>query len=630
MTDAERQSRISELERLIQEAKDAYYNHQPVVADEVYDAWEDELAELDAVNRLVISVGAPAVSEWKKVKHEVPLGSLSKVNALEEMTGWINAHAAGEPLFVVEKMDGISVHLKYVNGKLVQASTRGDGSVGEDITVNVAQMQGVPQTLPRKTSASFRGEIVLLKSDYERHFKVDYSNTRNAASGIAKRYDGRGCEHLTVFVYQVTKGIELTTEEEQFRYMSGLGFKVPNWYLSGMWLGIKTPHDIWCDYQQTTRDALDYDIDGLVVRLNDLSKQVALGQKDLRPIGAVAFKFMAVSRETVIRGITWQTGGTGRIAPVVQFDAVNMLGVSVTNASVYNYSAIKDFGLDVGSRVLVARANDVIPKIVKLVKGTGSVFPSPSQCPSCGSSTEWDGEYLTCPNKVKCPAQLVGRLAQWVKSLEILEWGGTLLEKLVSSGLAVSVPDLYRLTVDQIASLDRMGPKLAEKLLHNLHEKKVLPLEVILGSLSIPNVAEVTVKAVIDAGYDSLEKIKSVSLGNLSKVSGLGPVKARSLHSWLAANGHVLDALLAAGVVPQERMQGKFTSYSFCFTGEMQNKRSDLEAMVKDLGGEVKSSVTKKLTFLVLSDLTTTKAAQAQKYGVKCLSEEDFLAMVRS
>jgi DNA ligase (NAD+) len=209
-----------------------------------------------------------------------------------------------------------------------------------------------------------------------------------------------------------------------------------------------------------------------------------------------------------------------------------------------------------------------------------------------------------------------------------LDWGDVLLEKLVSAGLATSVPDLYQLTEDKLSELDRMGPKLASKLVANLHEKKVLPLETLLGSLSIPNVATSTVKAVIDAGYDDLEKIKSTSLGNLSKVSGLGPVKARSLHTWLAANGSLLAALLAAGVVPQERVRGKFTSLSFCFTGEMRNKRGDLENMVKGFGGEIKGSVTKKLSFLVLADTTTTKATQAKKYGVKCLSEDDFIAMV--
>lgn len=627
-TDAEMRSRISELERLISEAKDSYYNRQPAVADDVYDAWVDELSELDTVNRVVVSVGSPVVSEWAKVKHSTSMGSLNKVNAMEEMTDWVNLYAPGETLFLTEKLDGISLSARYVDGRFTQALTRGDGEIGEDITVNVAKMKGVPERLPKKVTCSLRGEIMLLKSDLADKFNGEYANTRNAASGISKRYDGRGCEHLTVFFYKVSEGLEFATEEEQFKFLSSMRLRTPSWVLSGMWMGIKTPHDIWIDYQQSKRDQLDYDIDGLVVRVNDLPKQFALGEKDLRPVGAVAFKFAPVTRESMLRGITWQTGGTGRITPVAQFDPVNLLGAMVSNASLYNAKYISDLKLDIGSRILVARANDVIPRVVALVRGVGTVAVAPKNCPSCNESTMQDGEYLVCTNHLGCSAQLVGRLSQWFKGIEVLEWGDVLLEKLVASKLVVSVPDLYRLTEEKLADLDRMGPKLAAKLLVNLHAKKVLPLEVMLGSLSIANVASSTVKAVIDFGCDDIDKMRAMSLGNLTKVPGLGPVKARSLHRWLSDNGHVLEDLRSAGVVPQERVKGKFTGLTFCFTGEMQNKRGDLEGMVKAIGGEVKSSVTKKLTYLVLADTTTTKAAAAQKYGVKCLSEDDFLALV--
>ena len=621
----DRVSRIAELEQLIAEARGNYYNRQPTVSDEVYDAWVDELAELDSVHRLVVAIGAPPVSEWVKVKHDTPMGSLNKVNTMEEMTEWVNLYAPGEPLFVTEKLDGISVQVKYVNGKLTQAATRGDGLVGENITQNVLKMKGIPSKLPRKLSFTARGEIVLCKSDHQKHFKDDYANTRNAASGISKRYDGRGCEHLSVYFYHVS-GPDFSTEDQQFKFLSELGFLTPSWVLSGMWLGVKTPHDIWIDYQQSKRDQLDYEIDGLVVRVNDLTKQFALGAKDLRPKGAVAFKFAAITRETIIRGFTWQTGGTGRITPVAQFDPVNLLGATVSNASVYNYKYIQDLGLDVGARVLVARANDVIPRVVSVVHGVGSTLPPIGRCASCGATTSWDGEYLVCPNKEGCPAQVVGRLSQWVKSLEILEWGDTLLERLVSSGLVKSVPDLYRLTQEQLADLDRMGGKSASKLLSNLRAKTNLPLEVVLGSLSIPGVATTTVKAVLDHGFSTLPEIRSAGLAKISKVPGIGPVKAQSLVGWLDANSELLADLLTV-ITLQERVKGRFTGLSFCFTGEMSNKRGDLEEMVKSAGGEVKASVTKKLSYLVLADTSTTKAAKAREYGVKCLSEVEFLQM---
>jgi len=628
MTDEERRARIAELEGLIGKARNDYYNKQPNVTDEVYDAWVDELSMLDAVNRVVVQVGAAPVSEWKKVKHDHPMGSLNKVNALEEMTDWVNSYAPGEALLVTEKLDGISVQVRYFNGKLVQAATRGDGHTGEEITANVLKMKGIFPRLPKKLNLVLRGEIVLLKSDHEAWFKDDYANTRNAASGISKRYDGRGCDHLTVMFYHVAEGANFTTEEDQFRYLQELGFVTPWWSLSGMWMGIKTPHDIWVDYQQGKRDRLDYDIDGLVVRVNNLAKQLALGEKDLRPKGAVAFKFAPVTRETIVRQILRQTGGTGRITPVAVFDSVNLMGAQVTNASLYNWKYIKDLGLDVGSRVLVARANDVIPRVVSLVRGSGSVNQPPATCDVCGANVVQDGEYHVCPNWTGCPAQVTGRLSQWIATLNVLEWGDTLLEKLVSTGLVKSVPDLYLLTEEQVAGLDRMGPKVAAKVLANLNEKKDLPLETVLGALSIPGVAVSTIKMVMEAGIDTLDAIRDASLEQLMKVTGLGPVKAESLFTWLKNHGHVVDELQLAGVSIIDRVKGRLTGMTFCFTGTMARKRPELESLVTSNGGVVKSSVTKKLSYLVAADSSTTKAATARKYGTKVITEDEFLQLV--
>src|SRR5574338_350459 len=239
------EARIKELESLITTHRQLYYNGSPPagqdvapVSDDVYDAWRDALAELKADSPAVTAVGAPppAVSEWKKVHHGVTMGSLDKVNTLEEMTSWVLAKAGGkmEPLLVTEKLDGISVHVKYEKGAFTQAITRGDGAIGEDISVNVAKMQGVPGRLEdKKFTGSLRGEIVLFKSDLLKHFP-DYANTRNAAGGISKRYDGKGCERLYVYFYQVMEGKEFATEGEQFEWLAAQGVRIPNWYVTAM------------------------------------------------------------------------------------------------------------------------------------------------------------------------------------------------------------------------------------------------------------------------------------------------------------------------------------------------------------------------------------------------------------
>jgi len=630
MTTFQDEDRIKELEALITKARDDYYNKTPTVSDEVYDAWVDELEDLNAVTPYLKAVGAPPVSEWVKVKHLVAMGSLNKVNTLEEMSEWITTYAPGEELLLSEKLDGISVSVRYVNGKLTQALTRGDGKIGEDITVNVARMQGVPEKIPRKTTCMVRGEIIVRKSDFEKHFAAKYANTRNTASGIAKRYDGQSCEHLSVLFYKVLGGPKLETESDQFKFIKDMGLSTPGYSLLKMLPGSKTPLDIWVEYHTSKRDQLDWDIDGLVVSINNLGKQFLLGEKDMRPVGAIAFKFAPVTRETTLRSITWQTGGTGRITPVANFDMVNLLGTQVVNASLYNWRYINTLKLDVGSKILVARANDVIPRVVSVTEGVGTIAAAPATCPSCGAGVVQDGAFHICPNRDGCSAQVVGRLSQWLTNLGILEWGDVLLEKLTSTGLVKSIIDLYRLTEDQVAGLERMGSTSAAKVLGLLHEKKILPLDLMLGSFCIPGIAQSTIRLLMDSGYDDIYKLRGLSIETLSKVKGIGPVKASVLCKWIRENSQGVDELDKIGVRVQEPVRGKFSGMYFCFTGEMEHKRGDLEQMVKDRGGEVKNSVTRKLTYLVLADTGTTKAATARKYGTKCISEEEFISLISS
>jgi DNA ligase (NAD+) len=624
--------RVSELESLIQQARHDYYNTGiPTVTDEVYDAWVDELAEFKADSPALVAVGATPVSVWQKVAHSIPMGSLSKVNTLEELTAWVmgTGEAKFEPLLVTEKMDGISIAVSYVNGAFSQALTRGDGVTGEDISVNVARMKGVPGKLAKKFTGVLRGEVVLLKSDHLKHFPT-YANPRNAASGIAKRLDGQGSEHLTIFFYHVAEGHEFESEGEQFEWLSSQGLKIPNWYVTAMTPGIRTPHDLWLEYQQFKRDELDYEIDGLVVRLNNFVKQLALGETDGRPKGAVAFKFAPMTRESVLQRIDWQVGGSGRITPVAIFNPVRVLGAEITNASLYNYGYIKSLGLDIGATILIARAMDVIPRVAAVRKSTGTVAAAPRTCPSCGSETQMDGEYLVCPNTAGCPAQAVGRIKRYVTVLDVKEWGDTLLEKLVNGGLVQDVSDLYRLTEAQLADVDRMGKKSAEKVMKTLWDKNPIPLESLLGALSIPLCGPTMIKIAMDAGYDTIPKLKAANIEELSSIEGFGPVKAQTLWIWLRDNSGIVDKLVMLGVKIKAKVHGNLNGKSFCFTGASSRPRTELENLVKAAGGDVKSSVGKKLTYLVMADAnsTSSKAQAARKNGTVCLSEADFMKMV--
>lgn len=633
MLGAASENRISELEALLLKARQDYYNGTPTVDDDVYDAWKDELAELKPRSPAVTAIGAPPpeVSEWKKVQHTIVMGSLDKVNTLDELTKWVmGCKALQDRLLVTEKLDGMSIHVHYESGAFSQAVTRGDGMTGQDISVNVARMRGVPGKLPRKFTGSVRGEVIITKSDFAAHFINDYENTRNTATGISTRYDGKGCELLQVMFYQVVEGKDFESESQQFEWLEEMGFKIPHWYVTMMVPGVKTPHDLWVEYQQTKRAELDYEIDGLVVRVDNMVKQIALGETDGKPLGAVAFKFAPITRETMLREIQNQTGGMGMITPVAIFDPIRLVGVTVTNASLYNWRYIRELGLDLGARILVARANDVIPRVVKVTAGTGSVAQPPAVCPSCGGKTEFVGEHLMCTNVGECPAQTEGRIKRYVKALNILEWGDILIEKLVAKGLVKTVADLYRLSEDDLSSLERMGKKSAQNCLKKLKEKNPIPLEDLVGALSIRLCATSTLKLAVDAGYDTLEKLKGVTTAQLQAIEGFGPERSEALVGWLKKYPTYVDDILAAGVKIKHRIKGNLTGKSFCFTGTSKLPRTELEEMARQAGGEIKTTVSKKLTFLVTpgGNWTSTKVQAAKKNGTHCISEDEFMKMV--
>lgn len=621
-------NKISQLEIEILKAKDAYYNSdKPIMSDKAFDTLIDELRSIDPNNKVISLIGAPIrQTEWKKAQHQIPMGSLDKVNLPEELTDWVKDKAKDEKLLVCEKLDGLSIEVIYEKGKLLQAITRGDSSIGEDITVNVIKMGGVHAQLKESFTGSLRGEIIMTKSNHKKYFS-DKANPRNAASGVSKRLDGVDVDKLDILFYQALGDIEFKTETNQFKWLEKQKCKTPNYWLMN---DAESVNKFWRQYQDSRREKLDYDIDGLVVRINDLEKQEELGHKDFRPKGAIAFKFDNEARSSVIREITWQTGNSGRLTPVATIDPVSLVGATITRASLYNMTNIEELGLDIGAEVLVERGNDVIPLISELIKGTGTIAKAPKCCPDCKGEIKVEGEYLICTNTDKCPSQLTGRLQNWVNELNLLEWGTTLLERLVTTGKATSVDQLYKLTVEDLASLDRMGEKSAQKCYDILWANNEIPLDIFLGGLTIKMIGGSTIRLIMNTGADTLEKISALSVEDLEKISGVGPVKAKCLVDGLKNNKQLIDNILKNGVKMKEKVVGKLSNKSFALTGAMVNKRADLEKMIIEAGGEVKNSVGRDLTFLVIADTSSTssKAVKARSLGTALIDEETLLKMI--
>lgn len=630
-------NKIKELEKRILDARDAYYNSDnPILSDKAFDSLVDELKSINPNSKAITMIGAPShtTTEWKKAKHQITMGSLDKVNTPEDLIKWANDVAPNEELWVVEKLDGLSIELIYEYGFLIQAITRGDGFIGEDITTNVINMGGVfkelydfNSNLPDTFTGSLRGEIIMTKSNHRSYF-VDKANPRNAASGVSKRLDGIGSEHLDILFYQVLGDVDFSYEQEQYYWLVCHKLKTPNAWLFN---NSKYLCDFWRKYQDSERNKLDYDIDGLVVRVNNLAIQTFLGDKDLRPKGAIAFKFDNETRESIIRAIVWQVGNSGRLTPVATIDPVTLVGATVTRASLYNLAYVEELKLDVGATVLISRANDVIPRVEELVIGTGTIMQPPAQCPECNGVVGLVGENLHCTNSILCPAQIIGRIKNWISELNLLEWGEALLEKLVISGKILNVADLYKLTVDDLASIDRMGKKSAQKCYDILWQASEIPLETFLGGLSISMIGSTTIKLIINSGIDSLDKFLVSNATEFEKVAGVGPIKAKSLEDGLYANRDLIRSLLNNGVKIKPRITGKLANKSICFTGSMVNKRPILEKMAMDAGADIKNTVGKGLNYLVIADInsTSSKAITARRVGTCLLSEEQFLELIK-
>jgi DNA ligase (NAD+) len=630
-------ARIAELAKLLRKYKDAYYNGTPLVSDAAYDALEDELRALDPSHEVIASVGAPTkVTAWEKARHAIPMGSLNKAVSEEEFRQWADrCNELGKKqklkditgdLFVTEKLDGLSLAVTYDGGKLVDAITRGDGQIGERILSNARRMKGVPHALKGKHSLTVRGEIILKLSDMKKAFP-DAANPRNQASGTSKRLDGQGCEHLTVLFYDLD-GIDHDTEDKKFEILQELGLLVPNFKACDL-DGALAWHK---DYSKTKRAKLDYEIDGLVIRANDAHVQHMLGELNNRPRAAIAFKFASQAKVTTLLDIVWETGASGRVSPVAIVKPVVLAGATVQRASLHNAGMIAELDIGIGDEILVSRRNDVIPYVEEVVTKKGKTAKPPSKCSTCGVALAKVGEYLACRNR-KCQALIEGRIENWIDACGVLEWGDKLINQLVEAKLVSEPADLYKLQPEQIAKLERRGMVIAKKVLDNLRAQLPLTLPKFLAALGIENFGLQTAKAIVAAGYDTLDKVQKANATELAAIPGVGPSKGKAAADGIKERKAEIARLVAAGVEPVTKTKaGPLLGKTFCFTGSLSKPRKELEQLVEDHGGTLLSGVTKELNYLVMADPNSgsSKSQKARQYGTLCIDEAGFFALIKT
>lgn len=612
---------------LLTKANDSYYNTGEVImSDKAYDELRDEFTERFPDHEFVKTVGAPIqAAAFSKVSHKIPMGSQSKINHPSELHDWFKKqfdkitelYKSAQSFFVVsEKVDGFSLSLNYEKGELTQAITRGDGVIGEDVTVNVKKMKAVPLKLNKKITGTFRGECVLFIEDFNEFFP-DKANPRNAAAGTVRRLDGERCEHLTFLCYDVlTSDKELETEVEKFDLIKSLGFSTPEYTVCNTVEDVIT---LWSAYEQGKREQSKYEMDGLVVTFNLLAAQKVLGIIDQKPRYSRAFKFSAQIGETTIEEVNWFVGRTGRITPVAVVTPIKLSGVTITNITLHNLAEIKRLGVKIGSLVAMKRAGDVIPKIEQVLEEGKTEIDIPTQCPSCSHKTYQEDIFLWCKNEL-CPAQNYGNLLHWVKSLEIKGFGDELVQQLFDAKMITEPADFYTLTVEQIAGLDRRGEKSAKKVLEALHSKKELTVPFLIKGLGFSSISD-KIAEVIQVKFPTLEEMMSAKESELSEIHGIGEIVAKNFVTGLAQRKDLIKNLLKHITLKEFKpvAGGPLEGKSFCFTGV---RDKNLEKVIAEKGGKIASGVSKTLTVLVAKDPeeNSSKLNKARELNVKILT----------
>ncbi len=641
--EAERNSdkakRISELQRLIKKYQESYYNGEGEISDAEFDLLWDELKSLDPENEILHKVGADS-GNFKKIHHVMPMGSQEKAANPEQFLAWAEKHSYSEYL-VEYKLDGASLELQFSHGKLIHAVTRGDGSIGDDITPNAKKMNGVPAFLYDSNgnlidyTGGVRGEVIMTHEVHRTKFS-DKANCRNAANGLMKRKDGEGSENLVLITYDAfaTEGEQpFSDEEEKVSWLSACGFNtVP--------LKICRSANEVIDYRahvMEIRKSLDYDIDGLVIKERVINHADA---SRARPDRQIAFKFSLEEAVSVLRQVEWSRNG-GTYTPVAVFDEVDLNGTVVKRASLANPDTMRELGVKIGCKVVVVKRGEIIPKIEKAFHEdceTESDVTVPEKCECCGTPLLDEGSRLFCPNK-KCPKRMLHQLLKWVQVVDIRDLGETLVSDLFKSGKVSCISDLYKLTVSDLTPFFLNEESIAsdkkslgaEKVFASIQNHRSMSLSAFVAGFDIEGIGETTVEKLVSSGYNNLESLLSMTEEQASSVYGFADIMAKIAVEGLAENAEEMRSLSKEFIEITTSEGGKLSGKSFCFTGELKTmKRSDAEMLVKKLGGMAKSSVTKDLSYLVTNDVSSgsSKNQKAAKFGIPVIDEEAFLKMI--
>ena len=673
-------ARIEELARLLAHHSNLYYNEaSPEITDAEYDALFDELQQLSPEHPQLSKVGSDPVPGSEKVDHLFPMRSLDKATEEEEVAHFVAETTAHGRRFVCQpKLDGSALSLEYRRGRLIRAATRGNGERGEDVTANARRIPNIPESIDWDGDAHVRGEVVMPLDVFREKYASIAPNPRNLAAGSLRQKTtdaGKGdAADLAFHAYGVMfpsaenrhpdspTPPAFTNDSEAIDWLESNQITAAgNEVVEGECDEAVTKAIIEVTKRWTqNRDNVQWEIDGVVVKLDDLAKRELLGETAHHPRWALAWKFPPEEASTVVMGVDWQVGRTGTVTPVARVAPVTVSGVTVENTTLHNAGEIERLGICVGDRVRIVRRGDVIPKIIEVLgeakssdlenrlHADGTPFNDPlplraevlipEQCPRCETNLQQDGAFIRCFN-LNCPSRLERAILYWCRALEMDGIGEKLAEQLCDEGLVNTLPDLYSLTHSDIVSLERMGEKSANNIISQLDSTRSISLSAFLSALGLPGIGPELATGFAEELENSetmfsLLNDHEIAISRLVTLEGVGETVARSFLEGLSERREMVEGLAAVIEITAEEAkqesEGPLTGQTFCITGSLSRPRKEIALMIKAAGGKVVSSVSGKLDFLVAGESSGSKLDKANRLSVTVLSEPELESKISS
>jgi len=644
-----------------------YTNNESLISDVEYDNLIKELKELEeqypqfkSVESPTEKVGATNLreSKFQKVTHKKPMLSLSNTYNEGEIGDFIERVRKLIPedkelKYALElKLDGLSISVQYEKGRLVRGVTRGDGAIGEDVTENIMEIATIPHELPEPLDLEVRGEIVLPLSNFlklnERRMEAGeevFANPRNAASGTLRQIDSsiikeRGLDSYFYFLVDAEKyGVK--THSESIKFLEKLGFKT-----TGICEVLETASKLKkrIDYWEKAKENLDYETDGMVIKVDELELWNILGNTTKSPRWAIAYKFPAKQVTTTMLGVTWQVGRTGKVTPVAELEEVLLSGSKVKRASLHNFHEIERKDIRIGDKVFIEKAAEIIPQVVKSIKefrdGSEIQIVEPTKCPVCQSPVaREEGQVdIKCTNP-NCPGKIKGRIEYFVSrdAMNIGGFGSKMVEKMLELGFIKNAGDIYNLKSheEELVKIEKMGKRSVEKLLESIEESKKRDYSKVLYALGIPFIGKYSGKLLANAS-GNIDKLMNMSIEELIEIDGVGDKGAKAVYDFFrdSENLQLIEVLRGYGLqfaqeVKEEQSSEEriFEGKTFLFTGTLKNfKREEIKEEIEKLGGKNLSAVSKNLDYLIIGEKAGSKLKKAQELGtVKILTEDEFL-----